>query len=338
MSPGNCSTSGRVARSVAARAWHRGPLTLALLASCLGAMDASPAAAQDKSPALDIQVSNSRPRIGDQVTLRIDTGPLGAASRYTPSVGPDLGPFKVVAVRPVTGAASRQGAASSWDVVVTSFESGRLVVPAILLEGIDQETGRARVVSTRPAVLDVAAPDVDPGGGLKPLKPPIETSLYALAAALAGLCLLGAMGLGRVGMTLVRAGRRRESAKTVDAAGEAARILAGFATLKRSTPITEVQRREACARLFHGMRALLRLWLGIAAEGLSSPELEGLAESCGCPDEVSRELGRALRAIDEARFAAGGRPSGEIIALVSQATAAAESTRRAVDEIGRRRG
>ena len=84
------------------------------------------------------------------------------------------------------------------------------------------------------------------------------------------------------------------------------------------------------AEIFEHCRALARHWFGVAAEGLSSPELAAVSAGAGCSRQASVEFGEVLASIDDARFAPGGPDRADTNAVVLRTLAALQSIRSAV--------
>ena len=283
-------------------------------------------------------ISNAQPKIAEPVTLRIDLSGIDGGTRLSPSVGPELGPFQVLAVRrPGQRQSAQEQSQPAWEIVVSTLESGKLQLPAIRFEEAGPDRRTITGAETKPITIDVTSPDVDLKGGLKPLKPPIERSLGAMIVAVAGLGVLGAVGVGALAVDLWRYLRKKVHATHAGRRDPAEVLLASLEALRTMPATTEEQRRAIRARMFHGVRQLLHSWFGVGAEGLSSPELVSASARHGCSDGVAHSLGLALGQIDEARFAKRLQATDELSSLIGRTLGAVGSMRREIEHTGRRK-
>ncbi len=306
------------------------PLVPTLCALLVALAIAPSAIAQLPAPSLDAQLSAQQARIGEQVTLRVTLATRDSGVRFSPRVGPEFGPFRVVAVRAPAATQASGAPASTWEFVITAFEEGQTVIPSVWFDGVDAQGRRVQPVGTKALAINVVAPDVDPRSPLKPLKPPISNSLPGLLLAVAGAVLLVAVGISSLGALIWRRVNSRARLPKPAPGESPARILAELESLRRMEARTAQEKREIFARLFHGVRAISRHWFGVAAEGLSSPELAGAAAGAGCGQRIAIEFGEALASIDEARFAPLALEAADSTAAVARTLAAVGSIRSAV--------
>ncbi len=294
------------------------------------------AGGQPPRPVVDIQISNARPQIAEPVTLRIDLTGIESGPKLTPTVGAELGPFRVIGVHAPGSIDNGQRQSTSWAIVIATLESGKLEIPAIHFDGATDDGRAAAGADTRPMAIEVLAPEVDLKGGLKPLKAPIRRSISAMIVAVAGLGMIAAVLAGILGTAVWRSMRKPARPVQASARDQSARLLAQLEALRTAPAATEEQRLVIRARLFHGIRQLIHSWLDVGAEALSSPELADLMARHGCSRQLVSSLGSALAKIDEARFGPKSPAQDDVPALVSRTLTAALAMRVEIERTSRR--
>lgn len=176
-------------------------LGLALFAGVAAFAAAEPAEPPEAEAALkdarvELELAASEATVGDQVGLRIGLTLPEGSRLEPPAIGPELGPFTVVAGSwsgPEPAEAGRS--AWTWEGSISAFRTGELRLPPlrVTVEGPDGATTTLRTPERTlvvRSVLEASPPDEEPE--LADLKPPVSLApdYGSLLAALLALGLL----------------------------------------------------------------------------------------------------------------------------------------------------
>ena len=262
-------------------------------------------------------VDSSEYFIGDAIHVHVAlTHPKGATPRAV--LGDTLGGFTVLERLPVTEESDTSGTS---EIVVSRYEAGSIVLPAIPYQYSFPGDSAARIVTTNPLALTIRAVAVDTTKDIRDLKPPLSIPISLLEILIYLGIAAAAIGAVYIGYRLWKRRGTKAAGGEVSAPPRPAHVIAleELAILKEKklwqqglikqyySEVTEILRRYIENR--YQLKAL---------EETTDEILKGLAGT-GMSGDVLRALEKSLRKADLVKFAKAqpGIPEHEEIMAIA---------------------
>src|SRR5215203_1612649 len=134
-------------------------LRMPLLVLCLFLLAVLPSTAQEVR--LSAGVDKQEISIGDWITLHLEvTAPKGATIAW-PSFAEKLKGFEIVREGKPVSVSTGVGETTSLDIVLTSFDAGKLTLPALEVQYSDGSSTTPRILQSKPFDITVRGVHVD---------------------------------------------------------------------------------------------------------------------------------------------------------------------------------
>jgi len=207
---------------------------------------------------------NADTRIGGLVDLRVGMANPTPGASLRPLLLRTVGPFEVV--RAVPKVRGRSDSSGGWNVTLTAFQDGALLVPALPF-AYRRSPGSPEVrVETAPIWIVLSAPKVDTNGGLRPLRVRLPSLTVALTVQWLMVVAFGVLLLlVFTWWRLARRSRLRSPGRS--------QSRQRLHQLARRVPMTEEERREFYTKLSAIIRQEITRQVSLHVETMTSPQL-----------------------------------------------------------------
>jgi hypothetical protein len=244
-----------------------------------------------------LQADSTQYRIGDWIFLTITVEAPAAVHSLRPLLGDSLGQFEIMKVE--------QRGPSSWRLQVTTFDTGRVVIPPVeVAYRVDSDTLQRRA-SSNILFLPVFAPTVNPQEDLRDIKPPLDAPwlFEDFQPYLIALVLIGAACAAYLYWRTKRRAHRDEAIVVTPAVAPHTLALMQLRELEEKRLWQQGRVKEYYSEVTEIIRRFLEGRFGIPALELTSDEVLQRLNVFDEADPVVKQLQLFLTTADLVKFA-----------------------------------